>query len=404
MTQISTVQLLDFEATAEGDLIEWLEVAGCSIAVSHTNKVLTIGRDAKGGLQVNHVLFDRVTGVCLTAGGDVLVAAGHELWRLTDALTPGDLSPTGADRWLMCRVARFVGGVRLADPVAVGDDCWFASVALSAVCSLDDTMSARVQWKPSFISSVRPEQRCRLTGLGARDGVPTVVTSASRADTPAGWSAHQRNGGLVIDITTDEVLAEGLSLPHSPRWHDGKWWMLQAGTGELGFIDRGRFEAVARIDGFARGMAIHHGVAIAIRVRASAIFSHARFVDAAVRGVEHTVAVIVWIWATVVVFETIDVFFGVWAAVGGVTDTVGVVVGFRTAVIVLEAVTIFRLIRATVVGVDNTVGVVIEVWATIIVLIAVAIFRFFVATIRTVRNAIAVAIAAADFAYACWLR
>jgi len=262
MTQISTVQLLDFEATAEGDLIEWLEVAGCSIAVSHTNKVLTIGRDAKGGLQVNHVLFDRVTGVCLTAGGDVLVAAGHELWRLTDALTPGDLSPTGADRWLMCRVARFVGGVRLADPVAVGDDCWFASVALSAVCSLDDTMSARVQWKPSFISSVRPEQRCRLTGLGARDGVPTVVTSASRADTPAGWSAHQRNGGLVIDITTDEVLAEGLSLPHSPRWHDGKWWMLQAGTGELGFIDRGRFEAVARIDGFARGMAIHHGVAL----------------------------------------------------------------------------------------------------------------------------------------------
>jgi len=262
MTHVSTVQLLDFETTVEGDLLQWLESTGSSVALSHTNKVLTIGRDAKGALRANHVLFDRVTGVCLTAGGDLLVASAHELWRLTDALSPGELSPTGADRWLMCRAARFVGGVRLADPIAVGDDCWFASVALSAVCSLDDTMSARVRWKPAFISEVRPEQRCRLTGLGARDGVPSVVTSTSRADTPGGWSAHQRDGGVLIDITTDEVLAEGLSLPHSPRWHDGKWWLLQAGTGELGVIDDGRFEAVARIDGFARGLAIHEGVAL----------------------------------------------------------------------------------------------------------------------------------------------
>jgi len=262
MTRVSTVQLLDFEATAEGDLVQWLTSANCSVAVSHTNKVLTIGRDAKGGLQVNHVLFDRVTGVCLTDGGDLLVASQHELWRLTDALSPGDLSPTGADRWLMCRVARFVGGVRLADPIAVGDDCWFASVALSAVCSLDDTFSAHVRWVPPFISAVRPEQRCRLTGLGARDGVPTVVTSASVADTPGGWSAHQRDGGVLIDFTTGEVLADGLSLPHSPRWHDGRWWLLQAGTGELGCVDGGRFEAVARIDGYARGLAIHNGVAL----------------------------------------------------------------------------------------------------------------------------------------------
>lgn len=70
------------------------------------------------------------------------------------------------------------------------------------------------------------------------------------------------SGGILIDIATDEVLASGLSMPHSPRWHNGAWWLVQAGTGELGYIDSGRFVAVARIDGFARGMTIANGVAL----------------------------------------------------------------------------------------------------------------------------------------------
>jgi uncharacterized protein (TIGR03032 family) len=192
----------------------------------------------------------------------MVVAAQHELWRMTDALSDGDTSPTGADRWLMCRSARFVGGVRPSDPVATTDDCWFASVALSAVCSLDDTFSAKVRWVPNFITEVRPEARCRLTGLGTIDGQPRVVTSASASNVPGGWTNHQLHGGLLIDILTDEVLADGLSMPHSPRWYNGAWWLLQAGTGELGYIAAGRFVAVARIDGFARGLTISHGVGL----------------------------------------------------------------------------------------------------------------------------------------------
>ncbi len=262
MSVIKTVQLLDFEATATDSFVDWLERTNQSIVLSHTNKLLMCGRDVRGDFVADQAPFDRVTGVCHGSRSSLLVAAGHELWRLTDALSPGDASPTGADRWLMCRTARFVGGVRPADPVAVDDDCWFASVKLSAVCSLDDTYSARVQWVPEFITDVQPDMRCRLTGLGSRDGIPTVVTSVSKSDTAGGWAEHTVNGGVLIDITTNEVLASGLSMPHSPRWHNGAWWLLQAGTGELGYIDDSRFIAVARIDGFARGLAISDGVGL----------------------------------------------------------------------------------------------------------------------------------------------
>ncbi len=262
MTERSTVRLLDFEATADDGFTDLLARTNATVIVSHSNKLLGCGRDVSGRLVIDQVLFDRVTGACARDDGSLFVAAHHELWLMTDAVSPGDTSPTGAERWLMCRTARFVGGVRPADPSAVGDDCWFVSVTLSAVCSLDDTLSAKVRWVPKFISAVRPELRCRLTGLGVRDGVPAVVTSVSMADTPGGWEQHRLDGGVLIDITSDEIIATGLSMPHSPRWHNGVWWLVQAGTGELGYIDGDTFVAVARIDGFARGLSIVDGLGI----------------------------------------------------------------------------------------------------------------------------------------------
>ena len=257
--RITSVELLDHEAIEEGDLAGWLDRAGASLVWSHTNKVMSCGLDDRGRVVTHQAPFDRVTGV---AYGDdrLVVAAHHELWTLTDAIDAGERSPLGADRWFMCRTARFVGGVVPAEPLPVdGGDCWFVSVALSAVCSLDETLSARVRWVPPFISAVRPEHRCRLTGLGARDGAPAVVTSVSTSDEPGGWSAAVADGGVVVDLASGEIIAGGLSMPHSPRWHDGRWWLAQAGTGEIGYLDGDRFEAVARIDGFARGLVIHDG-------------------------------------------------------------------------------------------------------------------------------------------------
>ena len=51
---------------------------------------------------------------------------------------------------------------------------------------------------------------------------------------------------LIIDVTTGDVLVEGLSMPHSPRWHNDRLWLVEAGSGWFGFVDlgSGRFERV----------------------------------------------------------------------------------------------------------------------------------------------------------------
>src|SRR5262249_51414427 len=36
---------------------------------------------------------------------------------------------------------------------------------------------------------------------------------------------------------TGEFVTRGLSMPHSPRWHDGRLWLLESGTGQLVLVD-----------------------------------------------------------------------------------------------------------------------------------------------------------------------
>jgi uncharacterized protein (TIGR03032 family) len=46
-------------------------------------------------------------------------------------------------------------------------------------------------------------------------------------------------------------------MPHSPRWHDGKLWILESGKGTLSVADveAGTSEVVAHLPGFTRGLA-----------------------------------------------------------------------------------------------------------------------------------------------------
>jgi uncharacterized protein (TIGR03032 family) len=62
-----------------------------------------------------------------------------------------------------------------------------------------------------------------------------------------------------MEVPGGEVLLRGLSMPHSPRWHDGRLWLLESGTGRLLFVDlraRSARQALAELPGFARGLAL----------------------------------------------------------------------------------------------------------------------------------------------------
>jgi uncharacterized protein (TIGR03032 family) len=101
------------------------------------------------------------------------------------------------------------------------------------------------------------EDRCHLNGVAVEAGEPRFVTSVSVSDVADGWRDHRVAVGVVVEVASGEVVARGLSMPHSPRLHRGRLYVLDSGSGRFGWIEpgSGRFEEVCFCPGYARGLA-----------------------------------------------------------------------------------------------------------------------------------------------------
>lgn len=134
---------------------------------------------------------------------------------------------------------------------------WFVNTRFSCLSTLDPAHSFNATWIPDWITGLAGEDRCHLNGLAMRDGRPTYVTALARTDTEHGWREHKGTSGVIVEIATNRVVTQGLSMPHSPRWHDGKLWVLQSGLGTLSTVDpdSGQVNQVAELPGFTRGLA-----------------------------------------------------------------------------------------------------------------------------------------------------
>jgi uncharacterized protein (TIGR03032 family) len=109
------------------------------------------------------------------------------------------------------------------------------------------------------------------------DGRPKYVTALGATDTQGGWRANKANGGLLMDIETNEILLRGLSMPHSPRWYNNQLYVLESGYGNLSIVERGatRPSPLATLPGFTRGLDFYGPLAFIglSQVRESATFS-----------------------------------------------------------------------------------------------------------------------------------
>ncbi len=107
------------------------------------------------------------------------------------------------------------------------------------------------------------QDRCHLNGVAIEHGRPAFVSAFSETDTPEGWREHKRDGGVVVHVDSGQIVARGLSMPHSPRVHDGKLWVLDSGNAALLTVDQqtGQADTVAKFTGYARGLAFYGGYA-----------------------------------------------------------------------------------------------------------------------------------------------
>lgn len=247
-------------------LAQWLVAQRLSLAFTsyQTGRLLTMGVGPDGRLAFSKQNYVRAMGLHYVPG--VLhVAAAFQVWRLENILDPGQYANGAFDAVFVPRSGHTIGYVDAHD---LGVDRWdrvvFVNSRFSCLATLDARQSFRPLWKPDFISGLYPEDRCHLNGMAMEDGVPRYVTAVSRSDEFEGWRAKPGEGGVVIDVDTNRIVVEDLSMPHSPRLHAGALWLLDSGRGHLLRVDpaTGRREQIAFCPGFARGMTLYRNFAI----------------------------------------------------------------------------------------------------------------------------------------------
>lgn len=242
----------------------WLRGHGASLALStyQASRLMFLGLRPDGTLRGHERLLEHCQGVW--SDGHTLWAAGKSmLWRFGNDLPAGARTAQGADRRFVPREARVTGRLDIHD-IGVGrmegmetPGPIFVNTLFSCLATISASASFRPLWRPSFVSALVPEDRCHMNGLAMDGARPAYVSAISRSDVADGWRERRRDGGVVLDVASGEVVASGLSMPHSPRLHGGRLWILNSGTGEVGVIDTadGRFTAVAFCPGYARGLA-----------------------------------------------------------------------------------------------------------------------------------------------------
>ena len=236
----------------------WLAEQGTSLVFAMPPaKLCLVGLDAAGELSVFERTFDKCMGIAHVDTQTLYLGTRHHVWRLENSLRDGELTDDGYDRRFVPLHCSTTGYLNTHD-LAVERDGSVLLVNTRFGCLAESTETHHFApvWWPPFLPGPWPNDRCHLNGLAVRDGFAAFVTSVSRTAEVDSWRRHRRDGGTVTDVATGEIVATGLSMPHSPRWHRDRLWVANAGSGELGTIDlqSGRFERVAFAPGFVRGL------------------------------------------------------------------------------------------------------------------------------------------------------
>jgi len=254
-----------FEMTTSRQLLAWLAEQKLSIALTtyQIGKLFLLGLKANGELSIFERTFNRCMGLCPTSNG-FFMSNLYQVWRFENVFNKGE-QQDGYDRLYVPQIGYTTGDVDIHDMgVDAEGHLIFVNTLFGCLATLSETHSFKPLWRPPFSTKLAAEDRCHLNGLAMKDGQAAYVTAVSQSDVVDGWRDHRADGGVVIDVARNEIVASGLSMPHSPRWHQGKLWLLNSGTGEFGHIelDTGRFVPVAFCTGYMRGLYFHGDFAL----------------------------------------------------------------------------------------------------------------------------------------------
>jgi|694.fasta_scaffold145619_1 uncharacterized protein (TIGR03032 family) len=254
--------------------------AGCSLLVStyQAGQLCAFGTH-EGKLHVELQSYPLAMGIAVSPQR-VAIGSRGLIWQLepADRSIARGLEPAGRyDTALLPRSAHACGNIQSHEMAYIGDQLWVVNTLFSCLATIEAGYSFVPRWKPHFISDCyRPGDRCHLNGLAVDAGVPRFVTAMAETDAPNAWRERKHETGVLIDVASNQVVSRGFAMPHSPRVHGGRVWVLDSGRGELVVVDpaTGRRETVTTFPGYVRGLSFCGPLAFVglSRIRETSVF------------------------------------------------------------------------------------------------------------------------------------
>ncbi|HHG83331.1 MAG TPA: TIGR03032 family protein [Bacteroidetes bacterium] len=250
-----------FSLSYSPNLPELLSQLGCSLAIStyQAGKVIFISPKGADSLIQLPRNFNKAMGIGLE--NDKMVVATKDqviVFRNSPDLAQHyPRNPGTYDALFMPRASFHTGLVDIHDIDFGKDGLIGVNTSFSCLAKIDENYSFTPIWKPPFISRLVSEDRCHLNGMVLVDGKPKYVTAFGTGDTHQSWRETVTTGGILMDVDSNEIVAQGLPMPHSPRIFDGKLYILFSATGEVAQLDvnTGKYDVIRQLKGFVRGLA-----------------------------------------------------------------------------------------------------------------------------------------------------
>ena len=183
-------------------------------------------------------------------GGRLAVGCGIDIWEFHNVpavcgkLDASEDYPNNSAKHDACflpRRSHCTGDIHIHEMAFVNSETEnaphelvFVNTAFSCLAKRSEQNSFEPVWRPKWIEQMAPGDNCHLNGLAARDGRAKYVTALGQTNEPGGWRKNKRDGGLLLDVDSHEVIIQGLSMPHSPRWYNDQLWVLESGEGTIG--------------------------------------------------------------------------------------------------------------------------------------------------------------------------
>ncbi|MEZ5004662.1 MAG: TIGR03032 family protein [Chitinophagales bacterium] len=283
-----------FACTYSPEIPKILNDKCCSLMIStyQAGKVVFISPNGNDKLVQLPRTFKKAMGIAYDSG-KMAIACLDEVILLANSPQLAKFYPNKPnlyDALFVPRVTYHTGYLDIHDLAFSKDNIYGVNTYFSCLIKIDEHFNFTPVWKPKFITHLESEDRCHLNGMAMQYGKPKYVTAFNQGNTPRSWKENITESGVLIDVETDDVIANKLPMPHSPRIYRNKIYLLLSATGEFVEVDplTSNYTVITKIDGFVRGLDfIDHYAFIGlskIRKKEGAAFSHLPIAEKAVHS------------------------------------------------------------------------------------------------------------------------